>query len=83
MPKSRAEREKDHGKPPTKRSLRGGGPRGRQDPEVGVTSRARKSREGRERVPDPTMGARPGKAKSKWRPELSKARLKKRSLQTP
>jgi hypothetical protein len=83
VPKSRAEREKDHGKPPTKRSLRGAGPRGRQDPEVGVTSRARKSREGSERVADPRMGARPGQERSKWRPELMKAQEKKRGLQTP
>jgi hypothetical protein len=83
MPKSRAEREKDHGKPPTKRSLKGGGARGRQDPEVGVTSRARKRREGHESVPDPKTGARPGKKRSKWRPELVKAQLKKRSRQTP
>ena len=83
MPKTRAEREKDKGKPPTKRSLRGAGPRGRRDPEVGVTSRARKRREGREAVPDPRMGARPGKKRSKWRPELAKAQEKKRGLQTP
>ena len=72
MPKSRAEREKDRGKPPTKRSVRGGGPHGRQDPEVGVTTMA-----------DPRTGARPGSDRSKWRPELTKAREKKRGLQTP
>jgi hypothetical protein len=83
MAKTRAERERGHGKPPTKRSLHGGGPRGRQDPEVGVTSRARKRREGSETVPDPKMGARPGREKSKWRPELAKAQEKKRKLQTP
>jgi len=83
MPKSRAERERDRGKPPTKRSLHGGGPRGRQDPETGVTSRARKRREGDERSPDPRTGARPGRERSKWRPELTKARERKRKLQTP
>jgi len=83
VPKSRAERENAKGKPPTKRSLRGGGPRGRQDPEVGVTSRARKRREGSETVADPMTGARPGSARSKWRPELMKAQQKKRGRQTP
>jgi hypothetical protein len=83
MGKTRAEKDKDRGKPPTKRSLRGSGPRGRQDPEAGVTSRARKSREGHERVPDPLMGGRPGKEHSKWRPELMRAQAKKRGLQTP
>ena len=83
MPKSRAEREKDRGKPPTKRSVRGGGPHGRQDPEVGVTSRARKRREGAETMADPRTGARPGSDRSKWRPELMKAHEKKRGLQTP
>jgi len=83
MPKSRAEREKQKGKPPTKRSVRGGGPHGRQDPESGVTSRARKRREGAETTPDPSTGARPGRERSKWRPELTKARAKKRGLQTP
>ena len=83
MPKTRAEREKSKGKPPTKRSLRGGGPVGRQDPEVGVTSRARKRREGSETIADPTMGARPGSEHSKWRPELAKAQQQRRSRQTP
>ena len=82
MPKTRAEREKQKGKPPTKRSLHGAGPRGRQDPEVGVTSRARKRIEGDERVPDPKTGARPGSARSKWRPELTKAQQRKRAHQT-
>jgi len=83
MAKSRAERDRDRGKPPTKRSLHGGGPHGRQDPEVGVTSRARKRREGSEREPDPRTGARPGKTKSKWRPSLTAAQRRKRGLQTP
>jgi len=83
MRRSRAEREKARGKPPTKRSLHGAGPRGRQDPEIGVTSRARKRIEGDERVPDPNTGARPGRARSKWRPVLSKAQQKKRGRQTP
>jgi hypothetical protein len=83
MAKTRAEKDKDRGKPPTKRSLRGAGPRGRHDPQVGVTSRARKTKAGKESVPDPKMGARPGQEHSKWRPELVKAQLKKRGLQTP
>jgi len=83
MAKTRAEKDKGRGKPPTKRSLRGAGPHGRQDPEVGVTSRARKSLEGQERVPDPKLGGRPGQEHSKWRPELMKAQEKKRRLQTP
>jgi hypothetical protein len=66
--KSRAETHLDKKKPPTKRALKGAQKIGRQDPEVGVTSRARKSKEGRELVPDPTYGGRPGKEKSKWRP---------------
>ena len=83
MAKTRAEKDKDRGKPPTKRSVRGGGPRGRHDPQVGVTSRARKSKEGKEKVPDPKLGGRPGQQHSKWRPELMKAQEKKRRLQTP
>ncbi|HZP95366.1 MAG TPA: hypothetical protein VFC31_03385 [Candidatus Limnocylindria bacterium] len=72
MPKTRAEREKDRGTVPTKRSVRGGGPVARRDPEVGVTSRARKRKQGSETMPDPRTGARPGKEHSKWRPELRK-----------
>ena len=82
MPKSRAEREKQKGKPPTKRAVHGAGPRGRQSTEGGVTSRARKRREGTETTPDPRTGARPGRDRSKWRPELTKARAEKRGLQT-
>lgn len=33
-----------------------------------MTSRARKGREGRETVPDPRYGGRPGKEASKWQP---------------
>jgi hypothetical protein len=66
--KTRAEKHLDTKKPPTKRALKGARKIGRQDPEVGVTSRARKSRTGREPVPDPRYGGRPGKEKSKWRP---------------
>ena len=83
MAKTRADRAKDRGKVPTKRAFRGARPVGRQDPEVGVTSRARKRKQGAERVPDPRTGARPGKEHSKWRPELEKARDRKRGMQTP
>jgi len=58
----------DTTKPPTERALKGAQKIGRQDPEVGVTSRARKSKEGNEPVPDPKYGGRPGTEKSKWRP---------------
>jgi len=68
MPKSRAERARGRGETPSKRALRGAQKIARQDPERGVTSRARKRREGREDVPDPKYGGRPGQAKSKWRP---------------
>jgi len=68
MPKSRAERDRGRGETPSKRSLRGDQKTGRQDPERGVTSRARKRRQGREDVPDPRYGGRPGQEKSKWRP---------------
>jgi hypothetical protein len=66
--KSRAERHLGKKKPPTKRALKGAQQIARQDPEVGVTSRARKSKEGLESVPDPRYGGRPGKKRSKWRP---------------
>lgn len=66
--KTRAEKHLDKKKAPTKRALKGTQQVARQDPEVGVTSRARKSKEGRETVPDPRYGGRPGQAKSKWRP---------------
>jgi hypothetical protein len=66
--KTRAEKHETRQKDPTKRSLRGATQVGRQDPEVGVTSRARKSIQGIERVPDPKFGGRPDREKSKWRP---------------
>jgi len=53
---------------PSKRSLRGAQKIARQDQERGVTSRARKSREGRETVPDPRYGGRPGRRSTKWQP---------------
>jgi len=65
---TRAEKHIGRKKPPTKRALKGAQKIGRQDQEVGVTSRARKSKQGRELVPDPRYGGRPGQAKSKWRP---------------
>ncbi|HEV2012015.1 MAG TPA: hypothetical protein VGS17_13425 [Candidatus Limnocylindria bacterium] len=66
--KTRAEKHLDEKKPPTKRALQDAQKIGRQDPEVGVTSRARKSKEGREPLPDRKYGGRPGKETSKWRP---------------
>ena len=67
--KTRAEKHLGNKKQtPTKRALKGAQRLGRQDPEVGVTSRARKRKEGRETVPDPRYGGRPGQPKSKWRP---------------
>jgi len=68
MPKSRAERARGRGETKSKRALRGAQKLGRQDPERGVTSRARKRRQGNEDVPDPRYGGRPGDVKSKWRP---------------
>ena len=58
MPKSRAERDRGRGETPSKRALRGAQKIGRQDPERGVTSRARKRRQGLERAPDPRYGGR-------------------------
>src|SRR6267378_1750468 len=85
MPKSRAERDRGRGETPSKRALRGAQKTGRQDPERGVTSRARKRRQGLEDVPDPRYGGRPGEEKSKWRPpaELmtrSKSGSRRRSI---
>jgi hypothetical protein len=68
VPKSRAERAKGRGETPSKRALKGAQKVGRQDQEVGVTSRARKRKQGAETVPDPRYGGRPGREKSKWRP---------------
>jgi hypothetical protein len=68
MPKSRAEKARGRGKTPSKRAAKGAQKVGRQDPETGVTSRARKSIQGGETVPDPRYGGRPGREKSKWQP---------------
>jgi hypothetical protein len=68
MPRTRAQRAKGRGETPTKRALKGARKVGRQDPETGVTSRARKSMQGRETVPDPRYGGRPGRENSKWQP---------------
>ena len=68
MPKSRAERARGRGETPSQRAARGAQKRGRQDPEHGVTSRARKRIEGSESVADPRAGGRPGQTKTKWRP---------------
>jgi len=67
MPKSRAERARGRGKTPTKRAQRGAQKVARQDPETGLTSRARKRTQGGETVPDPRYG-RSGQENSKWRP---------------
>ncbi|HET8570098.1 MAG TPA: hypothetical protein VFM93_14055 [Candidatus Limnocylindria bacterium] len=64
--KTRAERHAGTAKPPTQRAKRGARQTARQDPERGVTSRARKAVQGLERVPDPRYGGRPGKERSKW-----------------
>ena len=79
MPKSRAERARGRGETPSKRALGGSQKIARQDPERGVTSRARKRVEGNEAVPDPRYGGRPGQEKSKWRPpaELMSPRQKR------
>lgn len=66
--KSRAERDVGRRKDPTKRALRGAQQVARLDMERGVTSRARKRLQGKEQVPDPRFGGRPGQEKSKWRP---------------
>ena len=82
MPKSRAERARGRGEMPSKRALRGAQKIARQDPVRGVTSRARKRVEGREEVPDPKYGGRPGEERSKWRPpaELMSPRLRRLAL---
>src|ERR1700694_2117276 len=79
MPKSRAERARGRGETPSKRALRGAQKTAREDPERGVTRRARKRVQGREHVPDPRYGGRPGEEKSKWRPpaELMSPRQKR------
>ncbi len=68
MPKTRAEKAKGRGETPSKRAARGAQKVARQDQETGVTSRARKRKQGGETVPDPRYGGRPGREKSKWRP---------------
>jgi hypothetical protein len=68
MAKSRAERARGRGDTPSQRSLRGAQKVARRDPERGVTSRARKRKQGGETVPDPRYGGRPGREKSKWQP---------------
>jgi hypothetical protein len=68
MPKSRAEKARGRGETPSKRAAKGAQKVGRQDPETGVTSRARKSMQGGETVPDPRYGGRPGRENSKWQP---------------
>ncbi|HEV8228814.1 MAG TPA: hypothetical protein VGQ86_02560 [Candidatus Limnocylindria bacterium] len=68
MAKTRAEKARGRGETPTKRALKGAQKVGRQDPERGVTSRARKRKQGAETVPDPRFGGRPGSEKTKWRP---------------
>jgi hypothetical protein len=68
MAKTRAERARGRGETPSKRALRGAQQTARLDPERGVTSRARKRIQGKETVPDPRYGGRPGQEKSKWRP---------------
>lgn len=66
MPKTRAEKARGRGPTPTKRAATGAQVVARQDPETGVTSRARKRKQGGETVPDPRYGGRPGREKSKW-----------------
>lgn len=80
MPKSRAERDRGRGETPSKRALRGAQKTARQDPERGVTSRARKRRQGREDVPDPRYGGRPGEEKSKWRPPSERMSPRQRRI---
>jgi hypothetical protein len=64
----RAEKHKDRSKPPTQRAKRGAQMVGQRDMERGVTSRARKSKQGTEAVADPRQGGRPGRRRSKWGP---------------
>ncbi len=68
MAKTRAEKARGRGETPSKRAARGAQKVARQDPETGVTSRARKRKQGGETVPDPRYGGRPGREKSKWQP---------------
>lgn len=68
MPKTRAEKARGRGETPSKRAASGAQKVARRDPETGVTSRARKRKQGGETVPDPRYGSRPGREKSKWQP---------------
>jgi len=72
-PRRRSERSA-FSETPSKRALRGAQLTGRQDMERGVTSRARKSVTGRETVPDPRDGGRPGQEHSKWQARRRAAR---------
>ena len=63
-------------KTPSKRSVRGAQQVARHDMERGVTSRARKSIQGREVVADPRFGGRPGQANSKWQPPRKATRTR-------
>lgn len=67
MAKTRAEKARGRGETPSKRAQSGAQKTARQDQERGITSRARKSTQGLEKVADPRFGGRPGQAKSKWR----------------
>jgi hypothetical protein len=68
MAKTRAEKARGRGPTPTKRAATGAQKVARLDPETGVTSRARKRKQGGETVPDPRYGGRPGRENSKWKP---------------
>ena len=68
MPKTRAERATGRGKTATKRAAKGAQKVARQASETGVTSRARKRKQGGEAVSDPRYGGRPGRENSKWQP---------------
>ncbi|MBI2324062.1 MAG: hypothetical protein HYY42_02330 [Chloroflexi bacterium] len=68
MAKRRSEQPRTFTETPSKRALRGAQQVARHDMERGVTSRARKSVQGRETTPDPRHGGRPGQRSSKWQP---------------
>ncbi len=73
-PKRRSERPRQFKETPSQRSLRGAQQVARHDMERGVTSRARKSFQGREDVADPRFGGRPGRSSSKWQPPRAERR---------
>ncbi len=73
-PKRRSEQPRQFKETPSQRSLRGAQQVARHDMERGVTSRARKSFQGRETVPDPRYGGRPGQTSSKWQPPRDRRR---------